>query len=102
MRMMPETEASGHVLSCTVVIGEAVLFFGGQHQTNQISQLTPLGLIRIGTLPFSFDHGTCLVIDSQLFLGFPGNMEGQYHSCWSRLAVLKSSESYENFILAPI
>ena len=77
MRMMPETEARFddfvHVKwSCTVVIGDAVLFFGGRYQPRQISQLTPLGLIRIGTLPLSFNEGRCLVKDSQIFLAFSG------------------------------
>ena len=83
MRMMPDTEATienetKH--SCTVVIGEAVLLLGGLVQDRQISQLTPLGLVRIGTLPFSFYVGSCLVMDSQLFLGFPSYET----SCWSR------------------
>ena len=89
---MPETEASYDSIglnSCTVVIGKAVLFFGGWFEDRQISQLIPLGLIRIGTLPFSFEEGTCLVMDSQLFLGFP---RYQHKSCWSRLAV-RNSES---------
>ena len=78
--MMPETEAIDDV-SCTVVIGKAVLFFGGMYQTRQISQLTALGLIRIGTLPFAFYWGTCLVKDSEVFLGFP---MWQPKKCWSR------------------
>ena len=96
MRMMPETEArwklDGVKYSCTVVIGKAVLFFGGLIQTRQISQLTPLGLIRIGTLPFVFSfHGTCLLMNSQIFLGFPRLPYNQNeNSCWSRLAVLNS------------
>ena len=102
MRMMPETEAiwdasdgrvsdigRGIKLSCTVVIGETVLFFGGWMQLQQISQLTPLGLIRIGTLPFSLEFGTCLVMDSQVFLGFT---RSQNRRCWSRLVVLNNSQ----------
>ena len=89
MRMMPDTEALvtnyEKKYSCTVVIGETVLFFGGEPLSRQISQLTPIGLFRIGTLPFAFERGTCLVTDSQLMLGFDW-----YHrnSCWSRLAFL--------------
>ena len=83
--MMPETEAiffnNGDQFSCTVVIGRAVLFFGGEVQSRQISQLNPLGLIRIGTLPFAFNYGMCLVMGSQLFLGFTWAHE---NSCWSR------------------
>ena len=69
-------------VSCTVVIGQSVLFFGGMYEKNQISQLSPLGLIRIGTLPFLFMNGACLVMDSLLFLGFvhPDNTK----TCWSR------------------
>ena len=96
MRMMSETEIVSPNLkfSCTVVIDEAVLLFGGNFQVRQISQLNPFGLVRIGTLPFSFIRGTCLVMDRQLFLGFPYR---QYQSCWSRLAAL-NSESCEIFI----
>ena len=99
MRIMLEAEAlintaNNAKYSCTAVIGESVLFFGGQGQDRQISQLTPFGLIRIGALPFTFTQGTCLVIESQLFLGFTVNQE---YSCWSRLAVL-NSESCENLI----
>ena len=79
--MMPETEAlydycepwpkEGSKNSCTVVIDKAVLFLGGYYEQRQISQLTPLGLIRIGTLPFNnYIQGTCLVMDTHLFLGF--------------------------------
>ena len=79
--MRPETEAAFDETkySCTVVIGETVLFLGGDYLKRQISQLTPLGLIRIGTLPFTLDGGTCLVMGSQLFLGF-----GRYYeeTCW--------------------
>ena len=80
MRMMPDTEAL-FKFSCTVVIGKAVLFFGGEYEKRQMSQLTPLGLIRIGTLPFTFNIGTCLVMGSQLFLGFTFFHQ---RSCWSR------------------
>ena len=83
---MPETEAEfyperGFKSSCTVVIGEAVLFFGGMLQTRQMSQLTPSGIIRIGTLPFTFHSGSCLAMENRLFLGFPA-----YHgnTSWSR------------------
>ena len=85
MTMMLETEAifdsRGYKYSCTVVIGKTVLFLGGHNEDRQISQLTPIGLIRIGTLPFTLDRGTCLVMDSQLFLGFES-----YNSniCWTR------------------
>ena len=82
---MPEAEAifddHGLKWSCTVVIGETVMFFGGEYQERQISQLTPLGLIRIGTVPFSFRIGLCLVMESQIFLGFS---HMQTKSCWSR------------------
>ena len=88
MRMMPETDAeenSKYFLSlkysCTVVIGKTVLFLGGQYEEHQISQLNPLGLIRIGTLPFQHDKGTCLVTGSQLFLGFGSTNTNR---CWSR------------------
>ena len=67
--------------SCTVVIGATVLLLGGSFEKNQISQLTPLGLTRIGTLAFPFDAGTCLVMGSQLFLGFGSQNE---NICWSR------------------
>ena len=81
--MMPETEATYGDLkcSCTVVIAGTVLFLGGCVERNQISQLNPLGLTRIGTLPFSLEKGTCFVIGQQLFLGF-----GRYtrRNCWSR------------------
>ena len=85
MNMMPQTEAIfdsfGYKYSCTVVIGKTVLFLGGFYENRQISQVTPLGLIRIGILPFALDGGTCLVMGSQLFLGF-----GRYYeeTCWSR------------------
>ena len=83
--MMPQTDATtciGCVYhSCTVVIGATVLFLGGAVQANQISQLTPLGLTRIGTLAFPLNAGTCLVMGSQLFLGF--DLFNQ-KSCWSR------------------
>ena len=78
--MMPETEAI-YEYSCTVVIGKTVIFLGGEFQQRQISQLTPLGLIRIGTLPFVLREATCLVMGSQLFLGFGDNHR---RSCWSR------------------
>ena len=82
--MMAGTEAdTGYYgkFSCTVVIGETVFFFGGWFEEHQISQLTSLGLIRIGTLPFALVRGTCLVMGNQLFLGFDDN-NGK--SCWSR------------------
>ena len=83
--MMPETEAifvsAGFKYSCTVVIGKTVLFLGGEYELCQISQVTPLGLVRIGILPFALYEGTCLVIGSQLFLGFDFNIE---KTCWSR------------------
>ena len=83
--MMPETDAkfdhSGDKYSCTVVIGKTVLFLGGLYELRQISQLTRLGLIRIGTLPFTFFGGTCLVMDSQIFIGFGRRKR---NSCWSR------------------
>ena len=81
---MPATEAGYKYFekgSCIVVIGEAVLFIGGWSESRQISQLSPLGVIRIGTLPFSFGDGTCLVMRGQLFLGFPSLHKT---SCWSR------------------
>lgn len=83
MKMMPETEAKfdSERKSCTVVIGKAVLFLGGLRQPRQISQLTPFGLIRIETLPFPIVAGTCLVMGSQLFLGFS---HSNPRSCWSR------------------
>ena len=84
MAMMPETEAdilSGSEYSCTVVIGQTILFFGGCVQSRQISQLTPVGLMRIGTLPFELTYGTCLLMSSQLFLGFHIY---NTRSCWSR------------------
>ena len=67
--------------SCVVTIGETVLFFGGEDYLNQISQWTPRGLRRIGTLPFSFDRGTCAVKDDKVFLGFA---EIKPKSCWER------------------
>ena len=74
--MMQETEAIFYSNlmreSCTVVIGGTVLFFGGYSKSRQISQITRLGLIRIGTLPFALQQGTCLIMGNQLFLGFPG------------------------------
>ena len=83
--MMLETEAifsySVGKYTCTVVIGEAVLFIGGMWEVRQISQLSPLGLIRIGTLPFALDSGTCLVMGRQLFLGFSHHHK---NSSWSR------------------
>ena len=85
MRMMLETEAlvrhDGYKFSCIVVIGETVLFLGGVFENRQISQLTPLGLIRIGTLPFKLGRGTCLAMGSQIFLGF--GLDNR-KSCWSR------------------
>ena len=87
---MNETEAiTGDMepkFSCTAVIGEAVLLLGGIFEDRQISQLSPLGIIRIGTLPFSFAGGTCLVMGSQLFLGFPAPLGNELakKSCWSR------------------
>ena len=85
--MLPETEAtfdslhlsfggqqvlkeSFKLYSCTVVIGKTVLFFGGFYQPNQISQLTPLGLVRTGTLPFALLEGICLATEYRLILGF--------------------------------
>ena len=92
MAMMPDTEAmfrpdEDQKYSCTVVIGETVLFFGGYYLSNQVSQLTPIGLMRIGTLPFGLKEGTCLVMDNQLLLGFETRNK---RSCWSRLRFLKS------------
>ena len=84
IRMMPETEANlnrSDKFTCSVLIGKTVLFLGGWFRNNQISQLNPLGLMRIGTLPFVFYQGTCLVIAAKIFLGF------EYldtKSCWSR------------------
>ena len=69
--------------SCTVVVRETVLFLGGIIQANQISSLTPLGLMRIGTLPFFFTKGTCLVIGRQLYFGFGFDAES-FDRCWSR------------------
>ena len=88
--MMPETEAKFYTMkySCTVVIGKTVLFLGGMYEQRQISQVTPLGLIRMGTLPFTLNEGTCLVMGSQLFLGFGGTeywgTAPNINSCWSR------------------
>ena len=84
--------------SCTVVIGKSVFFFGGWWQDSQISQLTPLGLVRIGTLPFTLVAGNCIVIDNEIFLG-----SGFYNqkTCWSRSAVLNSGLNI-NLILAQI
>ena len=93
MAMMPDTEAWFHPngkYSCTVVAGQTVLFLGGHmdgDQFNQISQLTPLGLVRIGTLPFEFYLGICLVMGRQLFLGFEFSNR---RTCWSRLTILNS------------
>ena len=70
-------------LSCTVTIGETVLFFGGNTYGNQISQLTPRGIRRIETLPFDLKYGTCLVKGRKVFLGFNVNHR---KSCWSRFA----------------
>ena len=86
MPLMPETEAiitpySVFVASCTAVIGKTVLFFGGNVQISQISQVTPLGLMRIGTLPFQFREGSCFVNGSQLILGLE---DDDPLSCWSR------------------
>ena len=74
---------NGEKFSCTALIGRTVLFFGGYHETRQISQLTPLGLLRIGTLPFAFYKGTCLVMENQLFLGL-ADFEKNDKNCWSR------------------
>ena len=57
-------------ISCVVTIGETVLFFGGKDYQNQISQWTPRGLRRIGTLSFSLRSGTCAIKDDKVFLGF--------------------------------
>ena len=91
IRMMSETEAffqiydTTMVPSCAAVIGKTVLFFGGINLFNQISQLTPLGLIRIGSLPFFFRKGTCIVMGSRIYLGFGDSYDlDDYKSCWSR------------------
>ena len=102
MSLMKDTEALFTVpdrrYSCAVVIGATVLFFGGLIETSQISQITPLGLMRIGTLPFRLQEGSCLVMGSQLFLGFESISD---RICWSRLSVL-SSEILNFVILARI
>ena len=67
--------------SCVVTIGETVLFFGGEDYLNQISQWTPRGLRRIGTLPFSLNHGTCAVKGDKVFVGFDIIKP---KSCWER------------------
>ena len=75
----------GAKYSCSVVIRKTVLFLGGFLDRSQISQLTPVGLIRIGTLPFTFFWGTCHVIGRKLFLGFEVL---RIKSCWSRYSAL--------------
>ena len=75
-------------LSCMVTIGESVLFFGGCTYHNQISQLTPRGLIRIGTLPFAVLGARCLVKGKDVYLGFANplnNFEQSSKLCWQRL-----------------
>ena len=67
--------------SCVVTIGETVLLFGGEEYPRQISQWTPRGLRRIGTLSFSFQEGTCAVKNDNVFLGFELNRP---KSCWER------------------
>ena len=85
MPMWAETEAifdeGTAKSSCTVVIGSTVLFLGGYRYDRQISQLTLVGLMRIGTLPFGLIQGTCIVVGGTLFLGFGGYNR---RSCWSR------------------
>ena len=81
MMFKPGTEALIGQYSCTVVINTTVLFLGGHFERSQISQLTPIGLIRIGTLPFRLDRGSCLVIGRKLYLGFA---ELNQKNCWSR------------------
>ena len=90
--MMPNTEAiysSFNKYSCIVVLGQTVLFLFGNHESSQISQLTPLGLMRIGTLPFAIRTGTCLAMDSHVFIGFGAyTHERTARTCWSRLTSL--------------
>ena len=74
--------------SCTVTIGETFLFFGGYTVLYQISQLTPRGLRRMGSLPFKLTNGLCVVKSPEIFLGFG---ETSQNRCWSRLCNISNN-----------
>ncbi len=67
--------------SCVVTIGKTVLSLGGYDYPTQISQWTPRGLRRIGTLPFSLYLPTCAVKNDKVFIGFDFFKP---KSCWER------------------
>ena len=102
--MMQETEAIFYSNlmreSCTVVIGRTVLFFGGYSKSRQISQITRLGLMRIGTLPFALQQGICLIMGNQIFLGFPGTEQLPKKSLWTRLSDKSFKYCYQKFFQA--
>ena len=81
--------------SCTLSFGNTVLFLGGSDHSGytfnqQISQVTPYGLFRIGTLPFELTRGVCLATAGKIYLGFgvdhslTGQRYWQLKGCWSR------------------
>mgnify|MGYP006945000338 CR=1 FL=1 len=48
--------------SCSVIINETVIVFGGGIE-KQISIIYPSGIKRVASLPFTFHYGRCHIYD---------------------------------------
>ena len=57
-------------LSCSVLVGNRMLIFGGLTKTNQVSVVHPWGIHRIQTLPFPFTFGKCMLKNNTIYLCF--------------------------------
>ena len=56
--------------SCTILVGNRMLIFGGLIEKTQVSVVHPWGIHRIQTLPFPFQYGTCTLTDNTIYLCF--------------------------------
>ena len=56
---IPDSNGYSDRTSCPLIINGTTTIFGGQSEEKQISIIYPIGIQRIGSLPFRFRHGQC-------------------------------------------
>ena len=95
------TEAghSGELVVCPLIIGSTLFVFGGEVESNQISQIYPWGIHRIGTLPFDFIGGRCHHFNDVVYLCFHDCM---CNNCSCSGAKVKCHKRFELHYEKPI
>ena len=58
--------------SCSVLVGNRMLIFGGTIENRQVSVVYPWGVYRIQALPFRFHGGQCHFTNNTVHLCFDG------------------------------